>query len=216
MEGVSKVAIKFGIIAGLAMGTLYLGIVANYGVGFLVGSRFMYNGTNNINTGEPYTSMEIITCFFSVVMASQGLGMISNPYNAITKGKESAGMIYKIINQIPQIKQNDTTKISPKEIKGHIEFRNVSFNYPSRPKITILKNLNLTIPPGAKIALTGGTGCGKSTVIQLLERFYDPDQGDVFIDGMNLKDINLTSLRNFMGYVGQEPVLFSMSIKANL
>jgi len=74
----------------------------------------------------------------------------------------------------------------------------------------------MKIEAGKKVAFVGETGCGKSTLIQLIERFYDPLEGEILIDGVNLKDYNLTGLRNFMGYVGQEPVLFAMSIKQNL
>lgn len=80
----------------------------------------------------------------------------------------------------------------------------------------MLNNLSFKIKPGQKVAFVGETGCGKSTTIQLVERYYEASQGAVLIDGLNIKDYNLRSLRKLIGYVGQEPVLFAMSIKENL
>ena len=101
-------------------------------------------------------------------------------------------------------------------MKGEIEFKNLSFNYPSRPGIKVLENLSFKIPAGSKVAFVGESGCGKSTTIQLIERFYDPSQGEIMIDGQDLKGYDLQVLRKYMGYVGQEPVLFAMTIKENL
>ena len=95
-------------------------------------------------------------------------------------------------------------------------FVNVSFNYPSRKEVTVLKNLNLEIPKGKTVALVGSSGCGKSTCIQLLQRFYDPDSGAVLIDGNNMKDLNVGWLRDHIGIVGQEPVLFDTTIRENI
>jgi ATP-binding cassette subfamily B (MDR/TAP) protein 1 len=91
-------------------------------------------------------------------------------------------------------------------LNGEIHFKQVSFNYPSRPNVPVLVNFDLRIQPGKKIALVGETGCGKSTFVGLLERFYDPDQGQILIDGSDIKNYNLKYLRKFVGYVGQEPV----------
>lgn len=90
------------------------------------------------------------------------------------------------------------------------------FSYPTRKSKIILNNLSFKIKAGQKAAFVGETGCGKSTTIQLVERYYEADQGQVMIDGLNIKDYNLTSLRRQFGYVGQEPVLFAMTIKENL
>ena len=101
-------------------------------------------------------------------------------------------------------------------LKGEIEFKNVKFSYPSRRRRRVLNNLSFKIKSGQKVAFVGETGCGKSTTIQLIERYYEPDSGQILIDGANIKDYNLSSLRNKLGYVGQEPKLFAMSIKDNL
>ena len=91
--------------------------------------------------------------------------------------------------------------IKKDEIKGQIEFKNVNFTYPTRPDLQVLKDFTCTFEAGKTIALVGPSGSGKSTIIQLLERFYDPSSGSVLLDGVDLKDINLNSLRNEIGFV---------------
>lgn len=102
------------------------------------------------------------------------------------------------------------------KVKGEIEFQNVSFSYPSRPEAKVHDNFNLVIPAGKMTGIVGGSGCGKSTIAALIQRFYDPEQGQVLIDGHNLRDLQLRSLRSHMGYVEQEVVLFDRSIMENI
>jgi len=109
---------------------------------------------------------------------------------AITKGRLSAATIYTILSLEPTIIQDDNSKEFPESIEGHIEFKNVKFNYPTRPNVRVLNGLSLKIQKGTKVALVGATGCGKSTIIQLIERFYDPLEGEVFVDGKNIKEYN--------------------------
>ena len=99
---------------------------------------------------------------------------------------------------------------------GDVEFVDVEFNYPARDQIKILDKLSLKIKPGQTVALVGASGCGKSTCIQLIQRFYDPLGGQVLIDGHDVRDLNLSWLRTHLGVVNQEPVLFGMSIIENI
>ena len=103
-----------------------------------------------------------------------------------------------------------------KVIKGMIEARQVHFAYPARPNVKVANGLNLRIEPGKTIALVGPSGGGKSTIIQLLERFYVQQQGTILIDGQDINSFNLQNLRTQMALVGQEPVLFSGSIIENI
>lgn len=101
-------------------------------------------------------------------------------------------------------------------INGEIEFKEVYFRYPARPNLEIFSGMSLKIPSGSTLALVGKSGSGKSTVINLLERFYDPDAGEVLIDGVNLKKFQLRWLRQKIGLVSQEPILFATTIWENV
>ncbi|NXN95172.1 MDR1 protein, partial [Rhinopomastus cyanomelas] len=99
---------------------------------------------------------------------------------------------------------------------GNLEFWNVYFNYPARPYTKILKGLNLKVNCGQTVALVGSSGCGKSTTVQLIQRFYDPKEGMVTIDGQDIKTLNVRYLREIIGVVNQEPVLFATTIAENI
>jgi ATP-binding cassette subfamily B (MDR/TAP) protein 1 len=118
--------------------------------------------------------------------------------------------------QISSFEIDNKEKISPNEIKGKIEFKNVYFSYPTKPNQLILKNISFTINPGEKIGLVGLSGSGKSTIIQLIERFYDINKGEILIDDINIKNYNLYELRKKIGLVNQEPVLFKRNIYENI
>ena len=130
----------------------------------------------------------------------------------------AAYLAFEVINHEPGINQDDKKAhmVDRDSIKGHIEFKNVNFIYPSKKDQIILKNFNCVFEAGKTTALVGPSGSGKSTIIQCLERYYDPAEGEILIDGRPMKDINLTSLRQVIGYVGQEPVLLNCSIKENM
>jgi len=104
----------------------------------------------------------------------------------------------------------------PAELRGEVQFKDVSFKYPARPDVPILNGLSLSVPTGKTVALVGSSGCGKSTCIQLLQRFYDPEAGEVLLDGHNIKNLNIGWLRDQIGVVGQEPVLFDFTIRENI
>ena len=106
--------------------------------------------------------------------------------------------------------------LKPENIQGNLEFKNVQFSYPTRPNDLILQGLSVSVPAGKSIALVGPSGGGKSTIVSMLERFYDPTSGSVELDGTNIKDLNVSYLRSLIGYVGQEPTLFATSIKGNI
>lgn len=103
-----------------------------------------------------------------------------------------------------------------KHIEGQIEFVNVWFQYPTRKADWVLRGLNMVISPHETVALVGESGCGKSTIVSLLMRYYDVDFGEILIDGVNIKDYNLHDLRTSMSLVMQEPILFNYSILDNV
>ena len=124
--------------------------------------------------------------------------------------------MFETIKRKPKIDTYDTSGIVLEEIRGEIELKDVYFKYPSRPDVQIFGGFSLHIPSRTTATLVGQSGSGKSTVISLLERFYDPEAGEVLIDGVNLKKLNIRSIREKIGLVSQEPILFAGTIKENI
>ena len=150
-----------------------------------------------------------------VVGISEGLNGIGD----FPKAKSAFISIYKTMKTpslIPPFYNDNQGKIIPENLKGKIEFRNVTFAYPTKPDIDVLKNVSFVIEPGQSVGLVGYSGCGKSTIIQLIERFYDVENGEILIDDINIKDYNLYLLRKRIGLVSQEPVLFKRSVYENI
>lgn len=136
--------------------------------------------------------------------------------SAFASGQAAAYKMFETIKRRPDIDSYDPTGKTMDDIHGDIELRGVSFSYPARPDERIFEGFCLYIPSGLTVALVGESGSGKSTVIGLIERFYDPQSGEVLIDGINLKEYNLRWIRSKIGLVSQEPVLFTCSIKDNI
>ena len=128
--------------------------------------------------------------------------------------------IFKFIDFSSQINAVDipdeAVEINPDTFRGEIEFRDVWFRYPTRKHEWVFKGLNLTIHPNESVAVVGESGSGKSTLVNLVMRFYDANQGEVLIDGINIKRYNLKQLRLRMGLVMQEPTLFNYTVKENI
>lgn len=134
----------------------------------------------------------------------------------ITQASTAATRISEMIDRIPVIdSKEERGKVLP-YVKGDIEFRKVEFHYPSRPDTPILQGLSLKVQAGKLLGLVGSSGSGKSTIISLLERFYDPVNGEILLDGHKLKKFQLQWLRSQMGLVNQEPILFATSIIENI
>jgi ABC-type multidrug transport system fused ATPase/permease subunit len=146
------------------------------------------------------------------------MSLLRLPVNlsAVSSARGAAFKVFEIIDRVPDINADSTAGLSPERVQGSIEFKNVSFKYPTRPDLTILKNLSLKIHPGQTVAFVGPSGSGKSTTIQLVQRFYDALSGQVILDGHNVKDLNVKWLRQQIGVVSQEPVLFNMTVRQNL
>ena len=116
----------------------------------------------------------------------------------------------------PEIDTNPATGLKLGDVKGNVDLTDAEFSYPTRANIRILKRLQLSIKSGESIALVGESGCGKSTVIQLIQRLYDLESGDLTIEKNNIKALNLPWMRSKLGLVSQEPVLFDRTIADNI
>eukprot|EP00828_Plagiopyla_frontata_P026451 TRINITY_DN3460_c0_g1_i5.p1 TRINITY_DN3460_c0_g1~~TRINITY_DN3460_c0_g1_i5.p1 ORF type:complete len:873 (+),score=144.61 TRINITY_DN3460_c0_g1_i5:314-2932(+) len=211
-----KIALKYGLYAGVGVGLLMFMMTANYAFGFFVGTYFVEKDVYNPVQDDGYTVGDVLSVFFSIIFASFALGTAEPCVKAFTLGQEAGYKIFKIIDAKPTIILDEPNKIMATSLKGNIKFNNVEFNYPKKVEEAIFQNMSFEIEENKKTALVGESGCGKTTIMQLIERFYDIDQGELLIDGVNIKDYNLRSLRKSIGYVGQESVLFATTIRQNL
>ncbi|KAK4341825.1 hypothetical protein RND71_037641 [Anisodus tanguticus] len=136
----------------------------------------------------------------------------------ISRGSNDVGSVLAILDRYTEINPDHSSAIDATrtQIRGRVELKKVFFAYPSRPDQLIFRGLSLKISAGTTVALVGQSGCGKSTIIGLIERFYDPDKGSVYIDEKDIKDYNLRSLRKSIALVSQEPTLFAETIYENI
>ncbi|KAF6085254.1 ATP binding cassette subfamily B member 1 [Phyllostomus discolor] len=190
------------------MGGAFLLIYASYALAF-------WYGTSLVISGE-YTIGEVLTIFFSVLIGAFSIGNTSPSIEAFANARGAAFEVFKIIDHKPNIDSYSNNGHKPDNIKGNLEFKNIHFSYPSRKEIKILKGLNLEVQSGQTVALVGNSGCGKSTTVQLMQRLYDPTEGVVTIDGQDIRTINVRYLREIIGVVSQEPVLFATTIAENI
>ncbi len=165
--------------------------------------------------GLPYKNLLIISeaLVFGMEMVGQTLAFTPN----YSQAKTSAKRIFQLIEskKTPRTitSSSDTSKL---KFEGNVEFDNVHFSYPTRANVPVLKGLSVTIQSGRTYALVGHSGCGKSTFIQLLQRFYEPDYGTILIDNISISEMSADSLRSNVGIVSQEPVLFNRTIAENI
>lgn len=160
----------------------------------------------------PAALKEYVVFSFATFAVVEPFGLA--PY--IFKRRESLISVFDIIDRVPKIDPDDSSALKPTNVYGSIEFKNVDFCYPTCPKVMVLSDFSLKINGGQTIAVVGVSGSGKSTIISLLERFYDPIAGQVLLDGKDLKLFNLRWLRNHLGLLHQEPVIFSTTIRENI
>ena len=159
---------------------------------------------------------KILKVFFLVLIGVFSLGNSGPFLGTMAEARAAAFVIFEIIDRVPPIDSSTEAGVKLDTIKGNIELKGVDFYYPSRTEVQILDGLNIKIDSGATVAFVGHSGCGKSTCIQLIQRFYDVIEGSVTIDDTNVKDMNVKWLRSQIGVVSQEPVLFATSISENI
>nr|XP_021504022.1 multidrug resistance protein 1B isoform X2 [Meriones unguiculatus] len=165
---------------------------------------------------ELMTFENVMLVFSAVVFGAMAAGNASSFAPDYAKAKVAASHIIRIIEKVPSIDSYSTEGLKPNQLEGNVRFNGVVFNYPTRPNIPVLQGLSLEVKKGQTLALVGSSGCGKSTVVQLLERFYDPLAGTVFLDGKEINQLNVQWLRAHLGIVSQEPILFDCSIAENI
>ncbi|KAI9110760.1 hypothetical protein K1719_018198 [Acacia pycnantha] len=166
-------------------------------------------------TAHRATGGDIIAAVMSILFGAIYLTYAAPDMQIFNQAKAAGYEVFQVIQREPLI-SNESDGKKPQKIEGSIEIRDVHFSYPSRPKKPILEGFSLSIPAGKSVALVGSSGCGKSTVISLVSRFYEASKGEIFIDHHNIKDLDLKFLRRNIGAVSQEPSLFTGTITDNL
>ena len=210
-EDANKILMKTNIFVNKAMSLMMpaLMFVMN-SVALLiiwVGGHNVANG--NIQVGD---MMAFIQYTMQIVISFLVISMISI---MLPRAQVSANRINEILEKEPRIKDNENTKKFDNSKKGLVEFKNVSFRYPDADA-EILTDINFTAEPGKTTAIIGSTGSGKSTIVNLIPRFYDVTGGELLIDGVNIKDVPQHELRKRIGFVPQKGLLFSGTIESNI
>ncbi|KAK7267734.1 hypothetical protein RIF29_20413 [Crotalaria pallida] len=203
-----KIGYKNGFAKGMGLGATYFVVFCSYALllwygGYLVRHHYTNGGL-------------AIATMFAVMIGGLGIGQASPSMAAFTKARVAAAKIFRVLDHKPGIDRSSESGLELESVTGLVELKNVDFSYPSRPEVKILNNLTLSVPAGKTIALVGSSGSGKSTVVSLIERFYDPSSGQVLLDGHDVKSLKLTWLRQQIGLVSQEPALFATTIRENI
>ncbi|KAL8209761.1 hypothetical protein R6Q57_006493 [Mikania cordata] len=207
LQTTMALGIKQGLARGLmlgSMGTIYVSWAFQAWVGSLLVTKHGEKGGNIFVSG------------FNVLMGGLNILTALPNLTAISESQGAAARINEMINRKPTIDSEDKKGKALSYVRGEIGFKGIYFSYPSRPDTTILQGLNLQVPAGKTVGLVGGSGSGKSTIVSLIQRFYDPIEGEIFLDGYKIKKLHLKWLRSQMGLVNQEPILFATSIRENV
>jgi ATP-binding cassette subfamily B (MDR/TAP) protein 1 len=209
--------VKWALIAGAGTGLFFFVQYCAFSFGFWYGTHCVggsYRCSTSV-TGSVYTPGEVTIVFFALFVGSFNFMQLVPNVMAILEGLKAAKRLYAVIDLQPTISKNPQG-FKKDRLEGRFVFEGVTFAYPKEKGRNVLKDLNLTVEMGQINAFVGESGCGKSTIVQLAMRFYDPDAGRITLDGHDLRDFDLAWLRAQIGYVGQEPRLFEGSVKDNV
>jgi ATP-binding cassette subfamily B (MDR/TAP) protein 1 len=194
--------------AGIGLGLSQFLMSCSWAVNYWYGGKLIVDGY--------ITKKALFESFMVVVSTGRVIADAGSMTKDLVKGADVVSSIFAILDRHTKIEPDDPGGFKPETLMGQIEFCDVHFSYPARPNVVIFKDFSIKIEAGKSTALVGQSGSGKSTIIALIERFYDPFKGSVTIDGMNIKSYNLKSLRKHIALVSQEPILFNGTIRDNI
>lgn len=200
---------KLSPILGILYSAEYTIIYLGFGLAF-------WQGINMLARGDIETPGDIFTVLFSVVIGAINLTILA-PYTMdFARSASAAAQLFKLIDRVSEIDPFDPSGETPSETVGQVELESVNFSYPTRPGVTVLENFSLVVPSGKVTALVGQSGSGKSTIVGLIERWYNPTSGSIKLDGRPIDKLNINWLRRNVRLVQQEPVLFQGSVFENI
>ncbi|KAI7554832.1 ATP-binding cassette multidrug transport protein [Hortaea werneckii] len=200
---------KKNVLYGLLFAGEYFVMFAGIGLAF-------WQGIAMIARGEVHGIGTVFTVLFSVVIAAAMLNSVAPNMVTFTRAATAATELFSLIDRVSQIDPLDPAGEKPASFEGSIEISGLDFSYPTRRDVTVLEDFSLRVPAGKVTALVGASGSGKSTIIGLLERWYNPSRGDITLDGTPIKNLNLQWLRTNIRLVQQEPVLFNGTVFENI
>ena len=205
------------IVKNAIQGGKYRGFFASFIIFCLFGAivAVIWYGINLASQGQLLIS-ELFSFILYSAFVGVSFGGVAELYAQIQKAIGSVERVFEILDEKPEILEINTIQTSINRIEGNVRFEEVAFTYPSRKEIQVLKNITLAAKKGETIAVVRPSGSGKSTLIGLLLRFYDPENGTIYIDDKDAKDYSLTELRNNMAIVPQDVLLFGGTIKENI
>uniref|UniRef100_A0A803MJH0 Uncharacterized protein n=2 Tax=Chenopodium quinoa TaxID=63459 RepID=A0A803MJH0_CHEQI len=207
-EGPRKESIRQSWYAGIGLGTSQGLNICTWALDFWYGGRLISQGY--------ITAKELFETFMILVSTGRVIADAGSMTTDLAKGADAVASVFAVLDRKTQIDPDNAEGYIPEKINGHIEVINVDFSYPTRPDVVIFKGFSINIEAGKSTALVGHSGSGKSTIIGLIERFYDPLKGCVKIDGRDIRTYNLRSLRKHIALVSQEPTLFAGTIRENI
>ncbi|KAK9356780.1 P-loop containing nucleoside triphosphate hydrolase protein [Lipomyces doorenjongii] len=203
-----KYAQRAGFYAGAITGIAWLGLYLDDAMVFWQGAKFLARGEISL--------FAVVTILPSMVLGLLAITSIAPHVRAVAAATSAINKIYTTIDRESAIDSSSKSGRTLSTIEGNIELKNIKFIYPSRPDVIVMQDFNLQIKAGACVALVGASGSGKSTIVGLIERFYNPVCGQVLLDGVDIKDMNVKWLRQHVGLVSQEPILFAGTIFENV
>ncbi|KAM3187686.1 hypothetical protein ACTXT7_001799 [Hymenolepis weldensis] len=203
----AKVFMIKSVLMGIGMGMIGCSI-------FCTSALLLWYGVKLV-IEENYDNGIVVSVMMSFIVGNTSLGRSLPEIEFFANAKRSAASIFSIIDRVPSIDVMGEGKILD-SFAGKIEFKNVSFFYPTRPDVQVLRDFSLTINPGETVAIVGPSGSGKSTTVQLLQRFYDTVQGNILLDGVDIRNLKVSWLRHQLGVVSQEPNLYAGTVAENI
>ncbi|KAB2034034.1 hypothetical protein ES319_D04G057800v1 [Gossypium barbadense] len=207
-EGPRRESIRQSWFAGIGLGTSQSLTTCTWALNFWYGGKLISQGY--------ITAKALFETFMILVSTGRVIADAGSMTSDLVKGLEAIGSVFAILDRFTTIEPEDSNGHNPEKITGHVKLHDIDFAYPARPNITIFKAFSLNIDAGKSTALVGQSGSGKSTIIGLIERFYDPLDGVVEIDGRDIRSYQLRSLRKHIAVVSQEPTLFAGTIRENI
>lgn len=198
---------KAAAIAIMVAGMMWI-IYLNYGLSFWMGSQYYVEGTIPLST--------VLIIMMSIMIGAFNLGNVAPNLQAFGTALAAAAKIFNTIDRMSPLDPSREDGEKLEKVVGTIRLENVKHIYPSRPEVVVMQDVTLEVPAGKTTALVGTSGSGKSTIVGLVERFYDPVAGKVFLDGHDISTLNLRWLRQQMSLVSQEPTLFGTTIYKNI